>query len=420
MSELIKERNDSSEANKEHHAANEANKNLSEQALANMQLSPATENAVNANTTVLPNLSLDKAIPLKTIEVPPSVKLDSPEWQHHPARDPNAPGEYMPLVKERAAEADSRVADALSKINTDDIKKSLDEISGNSDVTIDGKTTRLASRSSHGHGYEQALDYFKDKFEHDGFKVVIDSYTRRGETFHNLRAIKTGNSKPNEVVMLGAHIDSTAGQPNRNEAKAPGADDDGTGAVALSEVAHAIKDLPLDRTVVLSLFSGEEQGLWGSRAMAELYKESQDNVGKTLDSAGISNTEHAKVVGMYQMDMVGYAPDSNTVESHDTSDQKAPHALTEVLNNAVNKYHLDLKLYAAHNDNVNDRSDHYSFMNVGIPAVVISEPYDTARNENPNYHSVTDTVDKLNIPYVASVSKMVAATSVEMAGLQGR
>ncbi len=337
---------------------------------------------------------------LPVIEVPADAELDSKSWRRPLEYKKGVPGEYLPSVSTRVA-PDQRVAAALDTIKEDDVKTRIRQISGAEDVQIDGKTTRLESRSTFGPGYQQGLEYFKEKFEKDGYKVVMDSYTRSGETYHNLRAIKEGKSKPNEVVMYGAHIDSTAGNQDEAEAKAPGADDDGSGAVALSEIAHAMKDLPLDRTVVFSLFSGEEQGLWGSRAMVEQYKQSKD-----------------KIVGMYQMDMIGYAPDSNTVEIHDTSNKPGPHAMTDTLNAKQRDYNLNLKVYAAHNDELNNRSDHYNFLRAGIPAVLISEPYDTAAKENPNYHSVRDTADQVNIPFVVNVSKMAAAAGIELAGLR--
>lgn len=410
MSEKIDETKLPNDASSQEAAA--ARKTLSSVPIADMAnfvRGPGKEGAPISGG--LPGLSIDldqaKAAalkPFKPIEVPASEELDSQSWHRPLAYKKGVPGEYMLAVTARTA-PDARVIAALDRIKADDIKLRLDQISGNKEVVINGKPTTLESRSTYGSGYEQGLSYFKEKFEKDGYKVIIDDYTQHGETFHNLRAIKVGNSKPNEIVMYGAHIDSTAGESYSDEPKAPGADDDGSGSVALSEIAHAIKDLPLDRTVVFSLFSGEEQGLWGSRAMAEQYKQSP---------------QQGKIIAMYQMDMIGYAPDSNTVESHDTSTKAGPHALTESLSAAQQKYNLDLKVYAAHNDELNNRSDHYNFLRNGIPAILISEPYDTAQNPNPTYHSVNDTVDKMNIPYLTNVSKMAAAAGVELAGLQSQ
>lgn len=80
-----------------------------------------------------------------------------------------------------------------------------------------------------------------------------------------------------ELVILGAHYDSrgTFGQ-----VRAPGADDDASGVSALLSLARLFKafNIQFKRTVVLAFFSGEEQGLWGSKAYAKHLKEGKKNV----------------------------------------------------------------------------------------------------------------------------------------------
>lgn len=348
----------------------------------------------------------------KVIDVPHSDELDSPAWHDHHRPEKGAPGEYIPAVIQRQP-PDSRVVAALNNIRPDVMKERLEELSGHKEVTINGKPTTIESRSTFGDGYDKALQFLKEKFEKDGYTVVMDTYSKNGEQYHNMRAIKLGQTKPEEVVMFGAHIDSTAGYPWEFEPKAPGADDDLSGAVGATEIAHVIKDMPLDRTVVFSLFSGEEEGLWGSRAMAELYKQAQNSGGDhSKDGLG-------KIVGMYQMDMVGYSPSSKTIESHDTTSNAAAHNLTNVLAAAQQRYNIDLKVYGAHNEELTNRSDHYPFYRNGIPAVLVIEPYDTAGdNFNPNYHSTNDMIDKVNMTYMTNVTKLVTAAGLELAGLR--
>jgi Zn-dependent M28 family amino/carboxypeptidase len=76
----------------------------------------------------------------------------------------------------------------------------------------------------------------------------------------NVIAEIPGANKPDEVVMIGAHLDSWVG--------GTGATDNGTGSAVMIEVMRILKTLKLklDRTVRLGLWSGEEQGIYGSRA----------------------------------------------------------------------------------------------------------------------------------------------------------
>lgn len=360
-------------------------------------------------------------MPSKVIEVPPSDLLDSPDWHKHSHEaPPGLPGEYLKQGPRPHTPSDADVVAALNKISATEIKDELDQLSGNKDMIVGGKAQRLEGRSTLGSEYKTALDFYKDKFEKLGYTVALDTYTRRGQNYYNLRAMKLGTSQSNEIVMYGAHIDSTAGWPWYKENKAPGANDDGSGVVALSQIAKAIKDLPLDRTVVFSLFSGEEQGLWGSRAMAELYRQAELGTLKPNDANATLPGGRPKIVGMYQIDMIGYNPsNSKTIESHDTTSHKPSQALTEIMARQQQRYNIDLKVYGAHNEELTERSDHYPFYANGIPAVLITEPYDTADQHNPNYHSTNDTVATMNIPYMVNVTKLMAASGIELAGMKG-
>jgi carboxypeptidase Q len=74
-----------------------------------------------------------------------------------------------------------------------------------------------------------------------------------------------GQKKPDEVVMIGAHFDSWH--------SGTGATDNGAGSAVMMEVMRILKtlNLPLDRTVRIGLWSGEEQGLFGSRAYVKAH-----------------------------------------------------------------------------------------------------------------------------------------------------
>ncbi len=97
-----------------------------------------------------------------------------------------------------------------------------------------------------------------------------------------------GAKKPDEVVMIGAHFDSWhAGT---------GATDNGAGSAVMIEVMRILKALnvPMDRTVRIGLWSGEEQGLYGSEA----YVKQHFGDAKTMKLL----PEHAKLSGYFNLD----------------------------------------------------------------------------------------------------------------------
>lgn len=114
--------------------------------------------------------------------------------------------------------------------------------------------------------------------------------TSEGATGEGLNIIADipGSSKADEVVMIGAHFDSWIG--------GTGATDNGTGCAVMIEVIRVLKalHLRLDRTVRLGLWSGEEQGIYGSRAYVKANFADPENM--QLRPA------HAKLSGYFNLD----------------------------------------------------------------------------------------------------------------------
>ena len=97
-----------------------------------------------------------------------------------------------------------------------------------------------------------------------------------------------GGAKKDEIVMIGAHLDSTAA--------ALGATDNGAGCAVMLEVMRVLAklDLKLDRTVRIALWGGEEQGLLGSKA----YVKEHFADPKTM----VLTSEHEKLAGYFNLD----------------------------------------------------------------------------------------------------------------------
>ena len=97
-----------------------------------------------------------------------------------------------------------------------------------------------------------------------------------------------GRKRPDEVVMIGAHFDSWH--------SGTGATDNGAGSAVMMEVMRILKtlNLPLDRTVRIGLWSGEEQGLFGSRAYVKQHFADV--------KTGAVKSEHAKLDAYLNLD----------------------------------------------------------------------------------------------------------------------
>lgn len=300
-----------------------------------------------------------------------------------------------------------RVQAALDKVSLDDIKTMLSHLTGAQSYVLNGETKSMVTRNSHTAegGIGLAAEYMIASYQTAGITAELWPYTVRGTSYNNVRYVIPGKKNPNKILVLGAHLDSTAGRPWNKEGKAPGAEDDGSGTVALYNAACAIHALGgLDCTVHIVHFTGEEQGLWGSYAYADWLSREVKAKGQT-------------VIGMIEMDMVGYCPNpGHRLDVHDEVDRNGSHAITIAFFQQIARYKLNLAPFDTHNLSVKDRSDHAGFLDKKWPAVLLSEEF-TDANFYPHYHTTRDTIDKINFPYLREVTRAVIAVSCEMGGL---
>ena len=117
-------------------------------------------------------------------------------------------------------------------------------------------------------------------------------------------AIQRGSERPNEVVIIQAHIDSRVSDVMDAVKDAPGANDDGSGTALVLEAAHLMSQRRFPATIVYAVLSGEEQALYGGKLLADYAKTqgwtvkavlNNDIVGNTLGSDGLVDDKTVRV-----------------------------------------------------------------------------------------------------------------------------
>jgi Zn-dependent M28 family amino/carboxypeptidase len=92
------------------------------------------------------------------------------------------------------------------------------------------------------------------------------------------------------IFLVGGHYDSRATDVNDAESDAPGANDDGSGATAVIELARVFSRFDFRATIVFVTFAGEEQGLYGSTQWAEMAKRKGLRIEGVLNNDMIGNS----------------------------------------------------------------------------------------------------------------------------------
>jgi len=117
-------------------------------------------------------------------------------------------------------------------------------------------------------------------------------------------AIQRGSQRPNEVVIVQAHIDSRVSDVMDAKSDAPGANDDASGVALVMAAARTLSQTSHASTIVYAVLSGEEQGLYGGKLLADYVKAqgwtvkavlNNDIVGGSHGSDGLVDDTHVRV-----------------------------------------------------------------------------------------------------------------------------
>lgn len=216
--------------------------------------------------------------------------------------------------------------------------------------------------------------------------VTTELYTGCGNCGGQPSVVMTvkGNELQNEVVVVGAHLDSTSGGSS-NEQLAPGADDDASGVATVTEVIRVAlaSGWKPKRTVKFMAYAAEEVGLRGSNAIAQSYKQ-----------AGVN------VVGVLQLDMTNYK--SGTPEDMQLVTDYSSTSLKTFFNSLFDTYLKPLGMTRGTITCGYGCSDHASWTSAGYPAGMMFEAGDNAGKNtsaftgyNPKIHTTGDTLSSM-------------------------
>ena len=266
-------------------------------------------------------------------------------------------------------------------------------------------------------GQKKAAEFLKNFYLSQGINSPLgedDYYQEIPSSFFNDRlpdsenviAYIEGDGSTNEVLVLTAHYDHVGmeGDDIYN-----GADDDGSGTIALLEIAKAFKEAINDgyrprRNIVFLHVTAEEKGLLGSLYYSEnpIFPIEQTVTNLNIDMIGRIDDAHKDSPNYVYL----IGSDRLSTELHEIS---------ETANDEYVQLDLDYKYNAKDDPNrFYYRSDHFHFAKFDIPIIF----YFNGTHED--YHKPTDTPDKIDYDLLAKRTKLVFHTAWEIANREER
>ncbi len=289
----------------------------------------------------------------------------------------------------------------------------IEKLSGAEAVEIGGDMTTIETRYDYamftGQENARAFEYVQEQVTAmvGADQVEVDPYhytdAERTYTWQNLIVTLPGVTRPEEVVILSAHLDSIVVRRGDPLVRAPGANDNGTGLATVLEAVRLLRDYKFARTIKIIFFTGEELGLEGSRAYV------QDHA-----------TEN--IAGVINLDMFGYDGDGDRCFEIHAGTLPASQEIGLLIADNIGTYDLGLN-YDLLTVTATDRSDHAAFWAQGVPAVLLVENFFEddqpggcqGLDGNPVYHKPEDTVDRVNVSYAFDIARASLASLSELA-----
>lgn len=283
--------------------------------------------------------------------------------------------------------AKSEVAAALLLVNPQNLKTTVQWMSSFKTRTYDSKKANDSVDQFFAKIQEVAKNY---KFP---YTLEFINHKKIGQK--SIRMHLTGSQKPEEIVVVGGHLDSINQMNVFGEMfSAPGADDNASGSANLLEALRVYieQNKQPSRTVEIFWYAGEEGGLLGSAEIAKSYKDQNKNV-----------------VGVLQLDMTLF-PGSGEFTLGSMTDYTTPQ-LRQYLSD-INSTYLNARI-------VEDKcgygcSDHASWFNQGYPTIM---PFESDFNRmNQNLHTEKDVIDiNSNFNHSAMFSKIALLFMMDLA-----
>jgi Zn-dependent M28 family amino/carboxypeptidase len=288
---------------------------------------------------------------------------------------------------------DDKIVSLINQVSLENIKSKLMKLSS------------YHTRHTKSKYINEVAEWLKDEFKNIGYEdVSFHEYKERiDENEYNLKnIICKKNGKNHKCIIICAHYDSRMELWFDSYSRAPGANDNASGVSSILEIARVLYNKKLNYDLQFVLFSGEEQNLLGSEQYAKFIRNENLNLHRliNLDMIGYPKLNQGKII---------IEKDYHKLERHNRVVVNDKDSIE--CGNIMVEMCAYTDLYPDHGPIFS--SDYEPFEKRGY---VVVGAYDGSAEteENPHYHSISDTPEKIDWNYLTSVTKIVLATIITL------
>ena len=304
-----------------------------------------------------------------------------------------------------------------------------------------GTRHTLSDTASETRGIGAARRWAKGRFEAisglcgNCLEIVTPDHTVTGERIpqptvvQDVIAIQRGATDPQRVVIISAHIDSRNSDPLNATRDAPGANDDASGVAAVLEAARILSSRHFAATIVYAIDSGEEQGLFGGKVLADYAKDRGWRVEAVLNNDIIGGThglDGRVVEDEVRVFSEGTRADETAAEAADRrrsgAELDAPsRQIARFMRGLAEAYTPGFRVrMILRHDRFGRGGDQLPMQQAGYPAVRVTEAdenytrqHQDVRTENGVAYG--DVIGGVDFPYLAKVTALNAVTLAALA-----
>lgn len=233
-------------------------------------------------------------------------------------------------------------------------------------------------------------------------------------------AVQRGTTDPNRVIVITAHLDSRVSDVMDFTSDAPGANDDASGVAAVLEAARVLSKHSFRATLVYAALSGEEQGLYGGKVLAEYAKAQGWQVQANLNNDIIGNShgsdgvhDNTKVRLFSEGTKATETPQQANRRRYNGGEVDSPSRnLSRHIARLAERHMTNFRVEMVYRtDRYGRGGDQVEMLNAGFPAVRFTEGHEDYTKQHQDLRvedgiHYGDTIDGIDFPYLAQVTRL--------------